>query len=280
MKKRTVDTSKVTEAVEELCLRANFELRADVLTQLEKAADPDSLGGRMAGIIIDNARIAREKKLAICQDTGMVMVYIELGQGVALEGSGLYQAAQSGVKKAYATSALRRSIVADPIIRDNTCTNLPASLHTDIVPGSDVKISVLIKGFGSENKSSVAMLNPTSGSEGVIEFCVESVKRAGADACPPYILAVAAGGSMDTAAYFAKKALFRDITQPSEKPHVADMEKKIFDKVNELGVGPMGLGGITCLGVNMVTLPTHIAGLPVALNISCHALRTAEKVIK
>lgn len=283
MRKRKINTDLVRETVKELCYSANFHLRSDVADAIKKCAEDVSLGEvskTMLDILIENSRIAAGKGIAICQDTGMVMVFLELGQDLELSGFDLYGAVNGGVKDAYAEFPLRKSIVRDPILRVNTGDNIPAVIHTDIVPGSQMKISIMVKGFGSENKSRLVMLNPAQGKEGIIDFCVDTVRRAKADACPPYVLGVACGGSMERAAFLAKKALFRDISESAGEEHIAFLEQEILTRVNALGIGVMGLGdGPTALGVNVIPAPTHIAGLPVAVNLSCHALRTKEKVI-
>ena len=283
MSARRINVEKIKQAVKTLFLEANIVLRADVLEALERLyrEEKEALQAKgMLKILIENANIAKEKKIPICQDTGLAVVFLNIGEDVVLEGGGITEAVNEGVREAYSEGHFRDSVVADPLIRENTGTNTPAVIHVDITKGDNVGLSVMPKGFGSENKSRLSMMNPTAGPEKIIDFCVETVKIAGPDACPPYVLGVGIGGTMDECAHLAKKALFRPINEPNPKPHIARLEEKIKEKANALGIGVMGLGGgSTVMGVNVEAGPTHIAGLPVAVNVGCHALRSAKAVI-
>ncbi|MFA4991069.1 MAG: fumarate hydratase [Candidatus Omnitrophota bacterium] len=278
---RTVDNRLIFETVKRLCLKANIELREDVLSAL-KAARRKETGARakeILGIIIENASIAKEKKLPICQDTGMTAVYLDIGQSVIVKGD-LRKAIEKGVAQAYKEGYFRKSVVADPLIRKNTNTNLPAIIHMESVPGRRIRLRVMIKGFGCENTSKTRMFRPTEGISKIEDFVVESVREAGSRPCPPVYIGIGIGGTLDKAVSMSKEAIFRPIGKNSGKPHVKKMEKALLEKINRLNIGPAGVkGGITALGVSILTYPTHIAGLPVAVNISCHATRTAEKTI-
>lgn len=279
---REVNVKAIKVTVAELCLKANFELRKDVLRAI-KAALRNEKDGRAKNIlksIIENAKLARQKTLAICQDTGIVEVFLEVGQNVALTGGDLKEAINEGVKEAYEKGYFRKSVVDDPILRNNTRTNTPCVIFIDIVEGDKVKIAVSPKGFGSENKSQVKMFRPTASIDEIKEFISDVARKAGPDACPPLVLGIGIGGTLEVAAYLAKKALFRPIDKRNPKRHIARLEKEVVKIINSFGMGPMGLGGkTTVLGVNIMEAPTHIAGLPVAVNVSCHATRSAEKVI-
>ena len=278
---RIIKAEKIRDIVKELCLEANFSLRKDVLAALKHAAktEKNKRAKDVLRILVKNAEIARNDKIAICQDTGMAVVFVDLGQDVKIKGS-LEKAINDGVRQAYAKGYLRKSIVNDPILRKNTKDNTPAIIHYKIVPGNKIKISVLAKGFGSENVSKTKMLKPTDGASEIISFVADSVKEAGPDACPPFIVGVGVGGTLDKAITLAKEALFIPLDARNRQKHLAKLEKDIFAKVKKLCMGPMGFGGkYTALGVKVLAHPTHIAGLPVAVNISCHALRTAEKNI-
>ncbi len=283
MKMRGINVREVETIVERLCVEANTVLREDVKDAFRRLLkkEKNSVVKKMLNVLIENARLAEEKKLAICQDTGIVTVFIDIGDRVALEGKlSLREAVNNGVKKAYHKNYFRKSVVADPIDRKNTGTNTPSFLHIDIVKGDKLKISVMPKGFGSENKGRIGMLNPTCTKDEIVDFCVDTVRKAGPDACPPYVLGIGLGGTMDESALQAKKALLRPINVPSEKPHIAELEWDIKKKANALKIGIMGLGGGgTVIGVNINAVPTHIAGFPVAVNISCHALRSASAVL-
>ena len=279
---REIDVSKIKDTVRDLCLKANFELRKDVLKALRASLSKEKTA-RAKNIIrsiIDNARLARKKRIAICQDTGIVVVHLEVGQNVAFTGGDLKKAIDKGVEEAYRKGYLRKSVVAGALVRENTKTNTPSIIHIDIVEGDKVKISVAPKGFGSENKSMLKMFNPTDPIEKVKAFVIEVVKNAGPDACPPLILGIGIGGTFEIAAYLAKKALLRPIDKRNTKKHIGKLERELMRDINSLGIGPMALGGrTTVLGVNVLETHTHIAGFPVAVNVSCHATRSAEKTL-
>ena len=278
---RIIKETQIEEVVSELCIKANTVLRADIRDAFERMhqeeINPDAK--EMLGILIENANIAKNKNIPLCQDTGLVTVFIEKGEDVYIEGS-LTEAVNRGIIKAYEEGYFRKSVVADPFLRENTGDNSPAIIHIDEKPGDKVKIFVMPKGFGSENKSKLVMFNPTTSKEEIIQFCIDAVKEAGSCACPPYMLGIGIGGTMENAAYLAKKALLRPIEEASNKKHIAEMEDKIYKGANALEIGIMGLGGkSTVMGVNIETSPTHIAGMPVAINISCHALRISSREI-
>lgn len=279
---REIDVSKIRDIVAELCLKANFELRRDVLKAL-KLSIKNETSERAKNVlksIVENAALAKKKHIAICQDTGAVFVHLDIGQDVALVGGDLTDAIDEGVEEAYRKGCLRKSIVHGPFIRDNTGTNTPAFIVTDIVKGDKVKIAVSPKGFGSENKSAIKMFKPTASIGEIKEFVLDVVRRAGPDACPPLILGIGIGGTFDRSAHLAKMALLRPIDKSNQSRHLAKLERELIKDINSLKLGPMGLGGrTTVLGVNILEAPTHIAGLPVAVNVSCHATRSAEKVI-
>ncbi|MBU1083847.1 MAG: fumarate hydratase [Candidatus Omnitrophica bacterium] len=279
MTTRQVSLDQVKSMVEKLCVRANTVMREDVRNALQKSLseeEKDSVSSRMTDILIENAVLAEEGVMPLCQDTGIVNVFLEIGEKVLFEGEGLNDAVNEGVKKAYEDNFFRKSIVDDPLLRNNTGTNTPAVIHTDIVRGDAFKICIMPKGFGSENKGRIRMMNPTCTKEDIIAFCVDAVKDAGADACPPYIVGIGLGGTLETSAYMAKKTLLGSLDEENPKPHLAELEKKIKTKCNQLGIGVMGLGGkTTVLRVKVMEGATHIAGCPVAVNISCHALRSA-----
>ncbi len=279
---REIGISKIREAVTELCLKANFELRKDILKALKAALRKETIprARNLLKALVENAALAKKKRIAICQDTGFVSVFIELGSSILLSGGELTEAVNRGVEDAYKKGYLRKSVVSDPLLRKNTNTNTPCIIHVDIVEGDRIKISVSAKGFGSENKSAIKMLKPTASEKDIIDFVTKVVRLAGPDACPPYILGIGIGGTFDHAAHLSKKALLRSIESKSAKKHFRKLEKDILEAVNSTGIGPMGLGGkTTALGVNVEEFPTHIAGLPVAVSVSCHATRSAEKTI-
>lgn len=278
---REIDANRIREAVTELCLKANFELRKDILKAMRSAIkkETNARAKNILKAIVENARIAKTKRIAICQDTGLVSVYLEVGSDVLIKG-GLEEALHKGVEDAYRKGYLRKSIVEDSILRKNTNTNTPCIINVSIVKGDRLKITVSPKGFGSENKSAIKMLRPTASEKDIIEFVVDVVKKAGPDACPPLVLGIGIGGTFDYAAALSKKALLKPIETKSAKKHFRAIEKDILKAVNSLGIGPMGLGGkTTVLGVNIEEFPTHIAGLPVAVSVSCHATRSAEKIL-
>ncbi len=276
---RNVRCSVITEKIAGLCQNANYFLNPDIENALKKSLETETnpTGKNILQTIIENAEIAREKKVAICQDTGMTLVFAEVGQDVHITDGSITDAINEGVKKGYTQGYLRSSVVEDPLRRKNTGDNTPAIIYYDLVPGNKIKLTVLPKGFGSENMSAVKMLKPSMGEEGVCNFVVETVKSAGPNPCPPVVIGVGIGGSMDKAAVLSKKALERSIDKHNEDAYYANMEKKLLERINKMDIGPAGLGGTTtALGVNIETYPTHIAGLPVAVTVSCHVTRHAS----
>ncbi|MFH1562624.1 MAG: fumarate hydratase [Nitrospirota bacterium] len=275
---RKIHTNTITKVVKDLCIKANLELREDVLLAFEKSLNNEShpQAKKILQILLENAQIAKEKRLPICQDTGIAIVFVELGQEVMVVGDDLTDAINQGIRLGYEEGYCRKSVVSDPIIRENTKDNTPGIIHYTIVPGEGLKITVMPKGFGCENKSCIKMLRPTVTVSEIKAVIIEVVKEAGPDACPPFILGIGLGGTMDKAAQLAKEVLILPINKSSPQTHIAKLEQEILDEVNKLNIGPAGLGGkTTALGVNILTYPTHIAGLPVAININCHALRSA-----
>lgn len=279
---RRIMAEKITEAAGRLCIKANVRLRPDVYQALKtaRAKETNSKAKGILQALIDNADCARDSGLAICQDTGLAYVFVELGQEVLVCGGELVKAIDKGVARGYQKGALRNSVVRHPLKRGTTPGFSPAVTHIDIVRGDKVKLTVFPKGFGSENKGQVKMFVPTCGIELIKDFVVSAVEAAGADACPPYVVGVGIGGGLDKAALLAKQALLRPLGRRNPDKLLARLEKDLFLAVNGLKIGPMGLGGrATCLGVRALAYPTHIAGLPVAVNISCHALRSAEETL-
>ena len=275
---RTIDARKITDTVAELCIKANHYLTPDMEKALENAAGEEKspVGCTVLSQLKDNLKIAGEDMIPICQDTGMTVVFMEIGQEVLIEGGDLTDAVNAGVRKGYVDGYLRKSVVSDPLLRENTGDNTPAILHTQIVSGDGIKITVAPKGFGSENMSRIFMLKPADGIEGVKEAILTAVRDAGPNACPPMVVGVGIGGTFEKCAFLAKKALTREVSQRSNLPHIAQLEGEMLERINKLGIGPAGLGGITtALAVNIETYPTHIAGLPVAVNICCHVNRHA-----
>lgn len=279
---RTINVDKVTESIREMCIEANHYLTPDMKKRLDEAVlgEKSPLGQQILEQLEENLSIAGKDMIPICQDTGMAVVFMEIGQDVHFEGGDLLDAVNEGVRQGYVEGYLRKSVVKDPLIRDNTKDNTPAILHTSIVPGDKVKITVAPKGFGSENMSRIFMLKPAEGIEGVKNAILTAVKDAGPNACPPMVVGVGIGGTFEKCALMAKQALTRDVSVSSDIPYVADLEKEMLEKINDLGIGPAGLGGrITALAVNINTYPTHIAGLPVAVNICCHVNRHAVRTL-
>ena len=279
---RTINVDKVTENIREMCIEANHYLTPDMKKRLDEAVQGEEspLGRQILEQLEENLSIAGKDMIPICQDTGMAVVFMEIGQDVHFEGGDLTDAVNEGVRQGYVEGYLRKSVVKDPLIRENTKDNTPAILHTTIVPGNQVKITVAPKGFGSENMSRVFMLKPAEGIEGVKQAILTAVKDAGPNACPPMVVGVGIGGTFEKCALMAKQALTRDVSVSSDIPYVADLEKEMLEKINDLGIGPAGLGGrITALAVNINTYPTHIAGLPVAVNICCHVNRNAVRIL-
>ena len=279
---RTINVDKVTENIREMCIEANHYLTPDMKKRMDEAVrgEESPLGRQILEQLEENLSIAGKDMIPICQDTGMAVVFMEIGQDVHFEGGDLTDAVNEGVRQGYVEGYLRKSVVKDPLIRENTKDNTPAILHTTIVPGNQVKITVAPKGFGSENMSRVFMLKPAEGIEGVKQAILTAVKDAGPNACPPMVVGVGIGGTFEKCALMAKQALTRDVSVSSDIPYVADLEKEMLEKINDLGIGPAGLGGrITALAVNINTYPTHIAGLPVAVNICCHVNRHAVRIL-
>lgn len=274
--------SEITENIREMCIEANHFLSEDMKCAIQQASEREeaALGKQILEQLQENLKIAGEDMIPICQDTGMAVIFMEIGQEVHFEGGVLEEAVQEGVRRGYTEGFLRKSVVKDPLIRDNTKDNTPAVIHYEIVAGDRVKITVAPKGFGSENMSRVFMLKPADGIEGVKNAILTAVKDAGPNACPPMVVGVGIGGTFEKCALMAKKALTRPVNEHSEIPYVRDMEMELLEKINKSGIGPGGLGGTTtALAVNINTFPTHIAGLPVAVNICCHVNRHAVRVL-
>ena len=279
---RIIHSDKIRDAIKEMCIEANLVLSKDVEKRILAAEKEESseLGGKILSQLKENMEIAKAESIPICQDTGMAIIFLEIGQEVHIEGEYLEDAVNEGVRRGYEEGYLRKSVVGDPLLRVNTKDNTPAVIHTSIVPGEQVKITVAPKGFGSENMSRVCMLKPADGEEGVKEAVLETVRLAGPNACPPMVVGVGIGGSFEKCAILAKKALTRNLDTPSALPNIRAMEEELLTKINELNIGPGGLGGkTTALGVNIETYPTHIAGLPVAINICCHVNRHINRVL-
>lgn len=279
---REIPVSKITETVRKMCIDANYRLSDDMCDALNKAkeAETSELGKEILGCLQENLEIADKEYIPICQDTGMAVFFVEIGQDVHFVDGDLEEAINEGVRQGYCEGYLRKSVVADPIIRENTKDNTPAVIHYSIVPGDTCTITIAPKGFGSENMSRVFMLKPADGIEGVKNAILTAVKDAGPNACPPMVLGVGIGGTFEKCALLAKKALTRPVGEHSEIPYVKELEEEMLAKINETGIGPGGLGGsVTALAVNVLTYPTHIAGLPVAVNICCHVNRHVRREI-
>jgi len=274
---REISAAALTEAVARLCIQANTVLPKDIAAALSRSREeePWPLARQTLGLLEDNLALASEGQLPICQDTGMACVFVELGQEVHISGD-FEQAIHEGVRRGYEEGYLRKSIVGDPLRRENTGDNTPAAITLRLVPGEGCRITVAPKGFGSENMSRLAMLKPADGIEGVKRFVVETVRLAGPNPCPPTVLGIGIGGSFDKVAALAKHALLRPIDQPHPDPFYAKLEEELLEEINALGIGPQGFGGrTTCLGLAIETAPTHVAGLPVAVNVNCHVTRRA-----
>ncbi len=281
-KLRIISAETVAESVKELCIRANCFLNNDIVCAFSKAAEEETYAParEIIGILQENVKVAARQRMAICQDTGMAVVFLTVGQDVHITGGDLYDAVNEGVRWGYAEGYLRKSVVADPLRRKNTGDNTPAVIHTQIVPGNTLTIEVAPKGFGSENMSRVAMLNPSDGVEGIKQFVVETVRLAGPNPCPPMILGVGIGGTFEKVALLAKEALLISMDEFHTDPFYAVLESELLTLVNETGIGPQGFGGrTTCLGVKIKAYPTHIAGLPVAVNVGCHVTRHAKMTL-
>ncbi len=277
---KTVNVKDITDAVRDMCIEATHYLTPDIKEALtsSKQSEESELGVKILGQLEENLEIAGTDMIPICQDTGMAVFFVTIGQEVHIEGGSLSDAINEGVRRGYTEGYLRKSVVSDPLIRENTKDNTPAVIHYDIVPGDGLKIVIAPKGFGSENTSRIFMLKPADGVEGVKKTVLTAVKEAGPNACPPMVIGVGIGGTFEKCAMLAKKALTRPINESSDIPHIASLEKELLTLINNTGIGPAGLGGrTTALGINIETYPTHIAGLPVAVNICCHVNRHAVR---
>jgi len=273
---REIHVNQITALVANMCIKSNCYLNEDIENAISQgmARENNPIAKEILSDILKNAEIARRDEVPICQDTGMAVFFLEIGQDVHVIGGGLYDAINEGVRKGYADGYLRKSVVADPIRRGNTGDNTPAIIHTEITEGDGFRITIAPKGFGSENMSAVRMLKPSDGLDGVLDFVVETVESASGNPCPPIVVGVGIGGTMEKAAILSKKALLRDVRESNKDEYYAEIERELLERINKLDVGPQGYGGVTtALGVNVETFPTHIAGLPVAVNISCHVTR-------
>ncbi len=279
---KEIDAQRISEAVKELCIEANCVLGEDVISAIENALkkEESKIGKEILKLLIENVNVARAEKIPICQDTGVAVVFVELGSDVRIVNGDLREAINDGVKRGYTEGYLRKSMVKSPIDRVNTGDNTPAIIHFDIVKGENLKITVLPKGGGSENMSQLKMLAPSDGVEGVKKFVVETVKKAGSNPCPPIIVGVGIGGNFEYAPLLAKKALLRPVGEHNPDPQIAKLEEELLEEINKTGIGPQGLGGrVTALALNIETYPCHITALPVAVNIECHAHRHREVVL-
>lgn len=279
---RVIHTDTIISNIKEMCIEANYNLSKDmesaIIDSPEKEESP--IGKQILGQLKENINIAREELIPICQDTGMAIIFMKIGQDVHIDGVNLEDAINEGIRQGYAEGYLRKSVVSDPLIRENTKDNTPGIIHYEIVSGENIEITVAPKGFGSENMSRVYMLKPADGIEGVKAAVLETVKLAGPNACPPMVVGVGVGGSFEKCTLLAKKALTRNLEQRSTIPYVKKLEEELLESINKLGIGPAGLGGrVTALGVNIETYPTHIAGLPVAINICCHVNRHSHRIL-
>lgn len=280
---KTVKTSDITDLVEKLCIDACCVLTDDINTSFRSymQTERSPLGKQILGTLIENARIAREERTPMCQDTGMTVVFVRMGQNVQIDGGFIEDAINEGVRRGYTKGYLRKSVVDDPLQRVNTGDNTPAIIHYELTPGDEFHITVSPKGFGSENKSALKMLTPSAGVEGVKQFVIKTVSDAGGNACPPVIVGVGIGGTMERAAYLSKKALLRPVGTQNDNSDLVALEEELLTAINKLGIGPVGFGGTTtALAVHILTHATHIAGLPVSVNIGCHATRHAEGRLK
>lgn len=279
---REIDVQELTDTIKEMCIQANHYLSPDMDLAMKQAAETEEseLGKKILDQLQENLQIADKEMIPICQDTGMAVLFVEIGQDVHFTGGDFTEAVNEGVRRGYVDGFLRKSVVKDPLIRENTKDNTPAVIHTSIIPGNEVKITFAPKGFGSENMSRIFMLKPADGIEGVKNAILTAVRDAGPNACPPMVVGVGVGGTFEKCALMAKQALTRNVDQHSEIPYVCDLEKEMLEKINRLGIGPGGLGGTTtALAVNINTYPTHIAGLPVAINICCHVNRHVVRTV-
>ncbi len=279
---RTIAVQQITDAIREMCLEATHRLSPDMAAAFDQAVQVEEspLGCKILQDLTENLAIAQQQMIPICQDTGMAVVFLEIGQDVHLTEGDLFTAVNEGVRQGYVEGFLRKSVVNDPLIRENTKDNTPAVLHTTIVPGEQVRITLAPKGFGSENTSAIYMLKPADGLEGVKKVILDTVLNAGPNACPPVVVGVGIGGTFEKCALMAKHALTRPVDQRSSIPYLRELETELLEAINDSGIGPGGLGGrITAFAVNIETYPTHIAGLPVAVNICCHVNRHATRVL-
>lgn len=282
IKMRVFHTNTIISNIKEMCIEANYNLSKDMENAIVNAPEKEKspIGKQILEQLQENINIAREELIPICQDTGMAIVFMKIGQDVHIEGMNIEDAINEGIRQGYEDGYLRKSVVKDPIIRENTKDNTPGIIHYEIVSGDNIEITVAPKGFGSENMSRVYMLKPADGIEGVKAAVLETVKLAGPNACPPMVVGVGIGGSFEKCTILAKKALTRNLQQKSSIPYVKELEEELLETINKLGIGPAGLGGrITALGVNVETYPTHIAGLPVAINICCHVNRHSHRIL-
>lgn len=282
-KLKRIHINTIIDAVEKLCIEANYDLGKDVIASFNKAltTEESPLGREVFARLIENAAIAHEERVPMCQDTGMTVIFVELGQDLHIEGGLLTDALNEGVRRGYEKGYLRKSVVNDPFERVNTQDNTPAIIHYDLVQGDELHITVAPKGAGSENMGAIKMCKPSDGLEGVMQFVVDTVDRAGGNPCPPIIVGVGAGGNMEKATLLAKKALTRDVGVHNPEERLAKIEEELLERINKLGIGPQGFGGVnTALAVNLEVYPTHIAMLPVAVNINCHAARHKEITLK
>lgn len=279
---RIINTGEITKAVKEMCMEVNIRLSDDVKNAIlrGKEKEESTLGRQILCQLEENMNIAAESKIPICQDTGMTVVFLKVGQDVHFEGDYIEDAVNEGIRQGYREGYLRKSVVKDPVDRINTNDNTPGIIHYEFVPGEQVEITVAPKGFGSENMSRLYMLKPADGIEGIKDAILETVRLAGPNACPPIVVGVGIGGTFEKCAFLAKKALTRDLDSSSQIPYVKELEDEMLEKINKLGIGPGGLGGkVTALGVNIETYPTHIAGMPVAINICCHVNRHIKRIV-
>ncbi len=270
---------EIISAVETLCIEANYDLGSDIMTGFQQALkiEPSPLGQEVLERLIENAEIAQKERVPMCQDTGMAVLFVSIGQDLHVVGGSLTEAINEGVRRGYDKGYLRKSVVKDPFDRVNTGDNTPAVIHYDIVPGDALHLVVAPKGFGSENMGGLKMCKPSEGLEGAMQFVVDTVDRAGGNPCPPIIVGVGVGGTMEKATFLAKKALLREVGSHNPEERLAKIEAELLDRINRLGIGPQGFGGLTtALAVNLEVYPTHIAGMPVAVNINCHATRHKE----
>jgi fumarate hydratase subunit alpha len=279
---RVITSKEITQCIKEMCIEANYQLSEDMEEKIIKASkiEKSELGQKVLKELSENLKIAKNESIPICQDTGMAIVFIKVGQNVHIEGESLSNAINEGIRQGYSEGYLRKSVVSDPLIRMNTNDNTPGIIHYEIVDGEEIEIIVAPKGFGSENMSKIYMLKPSDGIEGVKNAVLETVVNAGPNACPPIVVGVGIGGDFEKCAILAKRALTREIDSSSDIKYIEELENELLEEINKLGIGPAGFGGnITALGVNIETYPTHIAGLPVAINICCHVNRHVKRIL-